>query len=266
VVMCDGDAGKELLAPGGPLARFAPGKLAEVVRLPETGPLEHFAGAAPPISIAAGSRAAGSAIYRCRGHYRSVWQSKSERPAGCRAGRRGAWARLRLQAWISVSRCLPTGRDAYLFCRRCCAPIWRLSRPAMRRNDWSRVVTTILVERYGSSLGDRLLQSRRLVLRSWQHCRCCTSRFIGPIDYLFVNRWLRKPWVAWVTFPPHCARILRRGHVAGCLAKMAAAGRLQIGWSWWISTRSRAKRAAHFGRLSTVRRRGSLISALNFRN
>jgi hypothetical protein len=25
--------------------------------------------------------------------------------------------------------------------------------------------------------------------------------FLGPIDYLFVNRWLRKPWAAWVTFP-----------------------------------------------------------------
>src|SRR5262249_8547295 len=37
VLLCDGNSGKELLASGGPLARFAPGKLAETVRLPETG-------------------------------------------------------------------------------------------------------------------------------------------------------------------------------------------------------------------------------------
>src|SRR5262245_39938287 len=54
VLLCDGNAGKELLAPGGPFARFAPGKLAETVRLPETGPLEHFAGVQTSISIAPG--------------------------------------------------------------------------------------------------------------------------------------------------------------------------------------------------------------------
>src|SRR6185503_2215583 len=25
--------------------------------------------------------------------------------------------------------------------------------------------------------------------------------FLGPLDYLLVNRWVRRPWVAWVTFP-----------------------------------------------------------------
>jgi hypothetical protein len=25
--------------------------------------------------------------------------------------------------------------------------------------------------------------------------------FLGPIDFLFVNRWVRRPWVAWVSFP-----------------------------------------------------------------
>jgi hypothetical protein len=25
--------------------------------------------------------------------------------------------------------------------------------------------------------------------------------FLGPLDYLAVNRWLRRPWIAWVTFP-----------------------------------------------------------------
>ncbi len=25
--------------------------------------------------------------------------------------------------------------------------------------------------------------------------------FLGPLDYLFVNRWLRRPWVAWISFP-----------------------------------------------------------------
>src|SRR5262249_50477063 len=55
VLLCDGNSGKELLASGGPLARFAPGKLAETVRLPETGPLEHFAGVQTSISIPPGT-------------------------------------------------------------------------------------------------------------------------------------------------------------------------------------------------------------------
>src|SRR6185436_6169968 len=25
--------------------------------------------------------------------------------------------------------------------------------------------------------------------------------FLGPLDYLLVNRWLRRPWVAWISFP-----------------------------------------------------------------
>ncbi len=24
---------------------------------------------------------------------------------------------------------------------------------------------------------------------------------LGPLDYLLINRWLRRPWVAWITFP-----------------------------------------------------------------
>jgi hypothetical protein len=54
VLLCDGNAAKDLLAPSGPFAGFAPGKLAETVRLPETGPLEHFAGVQTSISIPPG--------------------------------------------------------------------------------------------------------------------------------------------------------------------------------------------------------------------
>ncbi len=52
VVMCGGQAAQDLFAAGKPLAKFAPGKLAEVVplRSEETGPLEHFAGSAPTIA------------------------------------------------------------------------------------------------------------------------------------------------------------------------------------------------------------------------
>ena len=39
-----------MLGEGGPLASLLPGKLAEVVRLPETGPLEHFAESVAPIA------------------------------------------------------------------------------------------------------------------------------------------------------------------------------------------------------------------------
>lgn len=49
IVFCGARSAEAMLAPKGPLARFAPGKFAEVVRLPDSSPIEHYAGQAASI-------------------------------------------------------------------------------------------------------------------------------------------------------------------------------------------------------------------------
>ena len=58
VILCGGENAAELLADGQPFASLAPGRLAEVVRLTETAPLEQFAEPAEPIP----GRGAGVAV------------------------------------------------------------------------------------------------------------------------------------------------------------------------------------------------------------
>ena len=51
VILCGGDSAEKLISPDGPLVVLVPGRLTEIVRLTETGPLEHFAGPSGPIPM-----------------------------------------------------------------------------------------------------------------------------------------------------------------------------------------------------------------------
>jgi hypothetical protein len=200
VVMCDGDTGKELLAPDGPLARFAPGKLAEAVRLPETGSLEHFAGAAPPISIAPGAVLRVPRFVDVEGNIEVSGSRKvSDLPVVvCSARGLGEIA----FAGVDFSRPLLadwSGRGAFL---------QALLRPYLATVGPGDA-TQRLVTRGYNDLGGALRQQLGRSFASIAPIGFAVVAalailyiaFLGPIDYLFVNRWLRKPWVAWVTFP-----------------------------------------------------------------
>ena len=88
VILCDGKNAPTMLGSNGPLAALVPGKLAEVVRLPEIRPLEHFAASTAPI---AGPAIDSSAARRCARKHRGLLRSPADRPAAGGAGR--AWFR-----------------------------------------------------------------------------------------------------------------------------------------------------------------------------
>jgi hypothetical protein len=200
VVLCDGQAGKELLAPGGPLARFAPGKLAETVRLPETGPLEHFAGAAAPISIAPGVVLRVPRFTDVEGNIEVSGSRKaSDLPVVVRSAR--GFGEI---AFAGVDFSQPplaewSGRGAFL---------QALLRPYLATVGPGDA-TQRLVKRGYNDLGGALRQQLGQSFASIATIGFAVVAalailyilFLGPLDYLFVNRWLRRPGVAWITFP-----------------------------------------------------------------
>lgn len=200
VVLCDGQAGKELLAPGGPLARFAPGKLAEVVRLPETGPLEHFAGAATPISIAPGAMLRVPRLVGVDGNI-EVYASRkaSELPIVVRSAHGFGEITFAGLDFSQPPLAEWSGRGSFL---------QALLRPYLATGGPGDA-TQRLVTRGYNDLGGALRQQLGRTFAAVVPIGFATVAvlallyivFLGPLDYLFVNRWLRRPWVAWVTFP-----------------------------------------------------------------
>ncbi len=200
VVQCDGNAGRELLAAGGPLARFAPGKLAEVVRLPETGPLEHFAGAATPISIAPGAVLRVPRFVDVVGTIEAYAGKKaSDLPVVVRSPHGlGEVAFVGVDFSQSPMADWP-GRTAFL---------QALLRPYLATSVPGDATPRLVTRGYddlGGALRQQLGRSFVSVVPIGFAVVAALAilyiAFLGPLDYLFVNRWVRKPWVAWVTFP-----------------------------------------------------------------
>jgi hypothetical protein len=196
VVLCGGEAAKELVAPGGPLIRFAPGKLAEVVRVPETGPLEHFAGATAPISIAPGAVLKAPRFTDVEGN---IEVSASHLP-------------------IVVRSAFGLGEIAFVGLDLSQAPIaqWSgragflqaLLRPYLATTAPGDATQRLVTRGYndlGGALRQQLGQSFVSVapigFAVVAGLAIMYIAFLGPLDYLLVNRWLRRPRVAWVTFP-----------------------------------------------------------------
>jgi hypothetical protein len=202
VVMCSGPAAQNLFVEGKPLARFAPGKFAEVVHLrpEETGPLEHFAGSAPTIAEAPGSPIRVPRFTDVKGNIEAY------------AGRRATD--------LPLVVCSPYGLGEVAFVGV------DLSQPPF--TDWSGRAGFLqaLLRPYLASIST-IDVSQRLVTRGYNDLAGALRQqlgksfvsvvpigfgavagltivylfFLGPLDYLFINRWLRRPWVAWISFP-----------------------------------------------------------------
>jgi hypothetical protein len=202
VVLCDGNAGKELLAAGGPLARFAPGKLAEVVRLieTETGPLERFAGVTTTIAVSPGMILRVPRLVDVVGNIEvSGGRRASDLPLVVRSAHG-----LGEIAFVGVELSQPSfaewsGRGAFL---------QALLHPYLSTTDSGDATQRLVTRGYndlGGALRQQLGQSFVSVVPIGFAVVTALAilyiLFLGPLDYLFVNRWVRRPWVAWVTFP-----------------------------------------------------------------
>ncbi len=200
VVMCDGDAGKELLVAGGPLARLAPGKLAETVRLADTGPLEHFSGASAPISIAPGAVLRVPRFEDVDGVIEvSGSQKVSDLPVVVRSAR--GFGEITF-AGVDFSQPLLadwSGRGSFL------QALLRPYLSATGPGDATQHLVTRGYNDLGGALRQQLGGSFSSIVPIGFAAVAALAilyiAFLGPFDYLLVNRWLRRPWVAWVTFP-----------------------------------------------------------------
>ncbi len=201
VVLCDGQAGKALLSQGGPLARFAPGRLVDIVPFRDTGLLEHFAGAsAPTITMAPG------AVLRVP-HLADV-EGNVEVYAGKQAAELAVVVRsphgFGEIAFAGIDFSQPPlsdwpGRTAFL---------QALLRPYIGSSSFGDAPQRLVTRGYndlGGALRQQLGRSFVSVVPIGFALVAALAIlymvFLGPLDYLFVNRWLRRPWVAWVTFP-----------------------------------------------------------------
>ena len=200
VIFCGGDAAQEMLVEGGPLATLAPGELAEVVRLSETGPLEHFAKSDAP--IAGSDRRVAISVPRL---------TNVDGNIEVYAGRRPSYLPLVVRAARGLGEVAFVGVD--------------LNRPPLA--DWPgrKAFYQEVLRPYVAALDDEAAE-QKLVTRGYNDLSGALRQrlggffvgvapitfpvvavlaivyllVLGPVDYFAVNRW-RRPWLAWMTFP-----------------------------------------------------------------
>jgi hypothetical protein len=220
VLLCDGNAAKDLLAPSGPFAGFAPGKLAETVRLPETGPLEHFAGVQTSISIPPGMAVRVPRFTDLDGNVEAyVGKRATDLPLVIRTAHG-----LGEVAFVGVDLSQPpmaawAGRTAFLQV---------LLRPYLEIAGGADATQRLVTRGYNDlggafrqRLGQTFVSVASIGFATVAGLAILYIAFLGPLDYLVVNRWLRRPWVAWVSFP---LLVFAFGGVAMALASWRTSG------------------------------------------
>jgi hypothetical protein len=201
VISTSGANAEKYLAAGQPLAALVPGRLAEVVRLPETGRLEQFAASEAPITrrgsrasivvprlvdvqgkieVYGGRQAADLPLVvrsmRGLGEITFVGVDLHERP---------------LSEW--------SGRAAFLHA---------LVRPYIGDDDSREAPRTLVTRGYNDLSGalrqrlGRTFQGVAPVSFFWVTVLALAYLLVlGPIDFFLVQRWFKRPLVGWVTFP-----------------------------------------------------------------
>jgi hypothetical protein len=223
VIFCGGDDVREVLAQGGLLASLIPGKLSDVVRLPDTSILERFASSSTPVANAAiivpqltevtgniemysGRRAADLPLVvrtpRGFGEVAFVGVDFSRPPLDTWPGR-NAFLHALLRPYLSDSVAAETST--------------RLATSGF--NDLSGALRQQLGRSFSSvqAVGFPVVAALALAYLA----------VLGPIDYLFVHRWLRRPLAAWITFPAIV--------IAFSLVSVAVANRFRGGSSTQIN-------------------------------
>jgi hypothetical protein len=200
LLMCGGEQAEAVFGHNGGLVALLPGKYAEVVRLPETGRLEQYANSES--SIGAGGRRAISVprLTDVDGNIEVYsGQRGTDLPLVVRSARGFGeitfvgldFAKAPLADW--------PGRTAFL---------QALLRPHVA-DDGARSASQTLVTRGYNDLSGALRQAMGrsfagLSPVSFSAVTVLALTYLlvlGPIDYFLVHRWLRRPMMAWVTFP-----------------------------------------------------------------
>jgi hypothetical protein len=199
VMFCSGEAAEQLFVKGSPFAEFSPGSLTEVVRLPENGPLEHFAGGTGGAQI---SRSPALRVARFTDVSGNI-EVDGGKPRGLPLVIRSAHG-LGEIAFVGVDlneKPLNEWPDRTGFFQAVLRPYVATTSSSAGNQ---RLVTRGYNDLSGA-LRQRLGQSFVSVVPIGFGIVAALAiaymAFLGPIDYLLVNRWARRPWVAWVSFP-----------------------------------------------------------------
>jgi hypothetical protein len=197
VILCSGKHSEAMLGENEPLASLAPGTLAEVVRLPDAGPLERFAAVVAPIA------GAEIQVPRLEDVVGSVDAYSGRRPTDLPLVVRSARGFGEI-TFVGVEFSEPplstwSGRTAFLRA---------LLRPYVAEgaaSDSSQRLMTTGFNDLSGALRQQMGRTFRLVVPIGfpivTGLALAYLLFLGPLDYMFVNRWVRRPLMAWISFP-----------------------------------------------------------------
>ena len=197
VIFCGAKNAPAMLVANGPLARFAPGKFVDVVKLPETAPVEHYAGSAPGIGAA---QIAVPRLADVAGNIELAGVRRaSDLPLVVRTAR--GFGEITFVGFEFDEAPLNTwpGRTAFL------RAVLRPYLPDIAIADATqKLVTSGFNDLSGAlrqQLGRSFPQVTAIGFPVVAALVIAYLVFLGPLDYLLTQRGLRRPLAAWITFP-----------------------------------------------------------------
>jgi hypothetical protein len=215
LVVCGGRAAPSLLAEGKAFAEFLPGTLVDVVRLPQTQGLEIFAGGGEPLGQGVGQRNVPVPhLVEFQGRV-EVFGRGNDLPLVVRSARG-----LGELVFVGLDLDEPPlaewrGRNAF----------WQAVLGPYLSDTEARSTQTLVSRGYDDlagalrqRLGRRFAGVTAIGLPIVAALGIGYLLLLGPLDYFFVHKLVRRPWVAWVTLP-----LVVFGTTLGAMALMGAA-------------------------------------------
>jgi hypothetical protein len=199
LVLCAGRDSPKVIAPGEPLAQLAPGKFEDIIRLPQTRGLENFAESTAPIGMAGAQLAiAASRLAETTGQV-EVYGRGNELPVVIRSAR--GFGEL---AFVGLDLDQPpladwAGRSA--FWHALLRPYLSTSEAAAPSQRLSSLGYTDLAGALHQQLGHEFVGVTAISFSLVATAILAYIALLGPVDYLFIHRFLRRPMVAWLSLP-----------------------------------------------------------------
>lgn len=199
IVVCGGRTAPQVFTAGDPLADFVPGRLVDLVRLPQTQAIETYAGSGDAISRSGAQQNIPlPRLDKLRGRVELFGRS-NDLPIVIRAAHG-----LGELTFVGIDLSAPpfdewTGRRAFL--RTVLRP-YLVDPDAMRTR---RKLVSLGYDDLAGALRQRLgreFAGVRVISFGWVAALVIGYLvLLGPLDYLFVERVTRRAWVAWLTLP-----------------------------------------------------------------
>ena len=198
-MICAGRSAPELLGPGKPFGDFVPGRITELVRLPQTQALETYAGSGDAVSTSGAQQNIPlPRLVDIQGRV-DLFGRGEDLPIVVRAARG-----LGELTFVGVDLNEPpfdewTGRRAFL--RAVLRPFLAIQNPNRTKQKLVSLGYDDLAGALRQRLG-RAFAGVDVIGFPWVAALVIAYLLVlGPLDYWFVHRITRRPWIAWLTLP-----------------------------------------------------------------